>query len=677
MNKKISPYFILLTTLLLFSIQSISAQIIDKAEAIKKSADGTLKFAYLADIHIAIGSTSIADIEASVKDINALDDIQFVILAGDITEFGSDEEIKIAASIFAKFNKPWFILSGNHDSKWSESGCNTFAKVFGYEFFDFVVGPEKNGGIQEGIRFIGNNSGPNMRMAPALVPRESILKLDSVSRVVPKDQIVIYINHYPLDEQMLNWFEVTGILKKMNTQLVMCGHGHNNMVLDFDGIPAVMGRSNLRTGRAGAGYNIVTIAGGIINFQERYIDIQNSQGKTLAPWFKLRMSEGSAYNNTQSSIKLKSIKEPLNQTFIEQNSNSTVREIWSIRDNFDIGSAALFVPNKITSSKSGDKIRGQEFEGIIYYANTEGVVKAVSFSADSLEPKKILWSYTTGGKIFSSPAVDKGRLVIGSSDGFIYCLNAINGNLVWKVAAKKSVLATAAIFKNIVYIGSSDGVFRAIDLISGSLVWSFDGVEGFVESKAFVDNSGVFFGSWGSHFYALNPKSGKLMWSWTNKKGRGLSPAAVWPVKTYSSHSKIFIVTPERITYALDAATGSELWREKGGRESIGISPNASVIYVKTMQDTVLAYNSENIPTLLWKSNTGFGYEISPSPITSTSQLVFIPTDKGDIFALRAIDGSVAWRYKFSIALINYIQPLPANKLLVSSMDGKVGVLQY
>ncbi len=385
-------------------------------------------------------------------------------------------------------------------------------------------------------------------------------------------------------------------------------------------------------------------------------------------------------------------------------------------------------------------------------------------------------------------------MVIGSSDGFIYCLDAINGSLIWKVGAAKSVLASPAIFNGIVYIGASDGVFRAINLQTGRLVWSFNDVAGFVESKAFVDNSGVYFGSWGSRFYALNPKSGKLLWSWTNGKGRGLSPAAVWPVKSTGkstgnrtgkstgnptgkssagnsaytslyngSGSQIFFVTPERMTHALDATSGRELWRARGGREAIGISPDASVIYVKTMQDTVIAYytgryspkyspkfstkysqnsaklrdqkdagdqretanrsrnappppadylanptsanrTSDNRPSgnrpsgnstqsfsakpgdsqnqplnlpVLWKSNAGFGYEIAPSPITTTSELIFIPTDKGDIFALRSSDGSVAWRYKFSIALINYIQPLEGNRLLVSSMDGKVGILAY
>ncbi|NCB20056.1 MAG: hypothetical protein EOM61_10610, partial [Bacteroidia bacterium] len=38
-----------------------------------------VRFAYLTDVHISVGTTNVDDLENSVKDINALDDIDFVI----------------------------------------------------------------------------------------------------------------------------------------------------------------------------------------------------------------------------------------------------------------------------------------------------------------------------------------------------------------------------------------------------------------------------------------------------------------------------------------------------------------------------------------------------------------------------------------------------------------------
>ena len=172
-----------------------------------------------------------------------------------------------------------------------------------------------------------------------------------------------------------------------------------------------------------------------------------------------------------------------------------------------------------------------------------------------------------------------------------------------------------------------------------------------------------------------------------------LSPAAVWPIK---ANGNIIFATPERVTYGLDAKTGKQLWRIRGGRESVGLSPDGQHYYVKVMKDSVYAYTTQMVavasqmqkmtmgPQKKWGSDAQFGYEIAPTPITSVPYggkedkgLVFVPTDKGNIIALNHTDGSIAWKHKVSFALINYIQPLENNRLLVSTMDGIVTVLEY
>lgn len=461
----------------------------------------------------------------------------------------------------------------------------------------------------------------------------------------------------------------------------MCGHGHNNRTYNYKvpGSPntavtpvirGVMGRSNLRAGKGAHGYNLVTIdqTAATITFQER-------EGRqTKAPWHTLKMLT----------------PPPAIKTTL----------LFDYQDDTDIGSGAVTDGNRI------------------FWANASGVIKAFdvpSLSSAGLKNLQPAWTFRTGGKIFSTPAIADGKLVVGSSDTYIYSLDIKTGKLLWKYKATKSVLASPTIHKGVVYIGASDGIFRALDLKTGKLVWEFKGVVGFVESKAWVDDSGVYFGTWGSMLYALSPKDGSLLWSWTNHKGRGLSPAAVWPVK---ANGKIFVATPERMTHAIDATTGTELWRARGGRESVGLSPDATTLYIKTMQDTVFAYRTDvnftpvsspastsaaqsqntqtqtgaqssqskpaisNVVPLTdyslrkWTSHTGYGYEIAPSAITSAYGYVFIPTDKGNIFVLNEADGSVAGIIRFSGALINHILPTGNRQILVSSMDGRVALLK-
>lgn len=590
------------------------------------------RFAYLADTHIAEGAASVGDLTACIEDINKDSTISFTIFAGDITEFGADREIKLAKSIIDRLEKPYYIVAGNHDAKWSESGCNTFASVFGYEHFEFDA---------FGIKFIGTNSGPNMRMAPALVPRESIVWLDSLVKAIPTYQPVIFVNHYPMDTSVLNWFEVVDILKESDIQLLMGGHWHNNTILNYEGIPGILGRSSMATGKKGPGYSIVTIADGKISIQEKVVGMEAKN-----PWFTLSMTEAVPYNMRNEAKSYPRPDYSCNEKY------SSVKELWTIKETSDLGTGAAF---------SGD---------CAVYTTTQGAVKCVSLQDGSLK-----WSVSTGGKVFSTPAISKGMVVVGSTDNKIYCYSLKNGKLLWEHNCDKSVLASPAIYKDVVYIGSSDGRFRALKLKDGKMKWSYPDVKGFIESKAYVDDKQVVVGDWGNTLYSFDTKTGTLQWTWKTKGSRMYSPAAVWPVK---ANGRIFVTTPRRMTYAIEASSGNTVWSHRGGRESIGISPVGDRVYVKAMGDTVFCFSTQSgTPEVIWASDAEFGYEISPTPITTDSELVFVPTDKGDIIALKAADGSIVWRHKLSYALINYIQPIEGRKLLVTTMDGKVSLLSY
>ena len=612
-----------------------------------------VKFAFLTDVHLCEGSPRIENLQRCIADINSQDDIQFTIFGGDITEFGADSEISLAKSLIDELDHPYWIAAGNHDAKWSESGCNTFAKVFGYEQFEFEAG---------GIKFLGCNSGPNMRMAPALLPHESLVWLDSIMTATPKEQPVIFVNHYPQDTSILNYFQVMNTLKKGNIQLLIGGHWHRNTILNYEGVPGILGRSPDRGKEVG--YNIIEIKDGTFTAHDRILVDQEGnviQPEDREPWYTQRLTDTPQYEPDRAAGRDNPYGLPLDYPFLKFDVNREfpqVREIWRTQDEGDIGCGAI---------KAGN---------IVLYANETGVVKAL----DAATGREV-WRFATEGKVFSTPAVWKKRVVIGSTDGYIYCLSLKNGRLRWRYRCNKSVLATPVIQDGIAYVGSSDHVFRALKVRNGRLLWARDGIAGFVECKPFIDKEQIVFGDWANTLYSLDPRTGEVQWTWKTKGSRMYSPAAVYPVKAFG---KIFLVTPERKTYALDARTGEQLWVSAGGRESIGISPTGWTIYVKTMFDSVLAFVTESSrlddeADIRWESHPGFGYEIAPTPSACSAdcQLVFVPTDKGNLFCLNAADGSVVWKHKISVALINSIVPLPGNQLLIATMDGVVTLLQY
>jgi outer membrane protein assembly factor BamB/predicted MPP superfamily phosphohydrolase len=590
------------------------------------------QFAHVTDIHIG-SSTSVEDLERTVNDINSQSDIDFVILSGDITEFGSDQELREARALIDQLTKPWYVVPGNHDSKWSESGNNSFVRIFGCEEFSF----EKNGYL-----FIGTASGPNMRMAPGLVPREQVVYLDSVlANMTDPDQPIVFVNHYPLDESLSNWHKVIDLLKTRNIQATLLGHGHQNKLFNFEGIPGLMGRSNLRAKQDTGAYNLVTIARDTMFYAER-----TPGGATHAIWCRVPLKN---HQFEQDTTQWPRPDYSVNDQF------PTVKTVWEMQDSSDIGTGI---------GCSGN---------LAVYANTKGEIVALNLTSGEKA-----WRYQTSGKIYSTPAIAKNRVVCASTDNSIYCLDLKTGKLRWTFSGKKSIVASPVIDQNAVYIGSSEGVFRSINLLSGKLNWQYEGVNNFVETRPLIYQGMVYFGSWGNTFYALDKKTGKLVWKREKYTNRMLSPAAVWPV---AANGKVFIVAPDRHMTALNAQTGEEIWDsgKYSCRESIGISADGELVYIKNMNEGNVDafYTHADEQQLAWECPAALGYEIAPSPITEDGNLVFVPTTAGVVCAIDKTTHQIAWKYKLSNALVNMIVPIYDSQVLISTLDGKVACLAY
>src|ERR1700740_2112486 len=102
------------------------------------SQNRPFRFALLSDTHIGSpNGSSEEDLRRTVRDLDAMNDIDFVVITGDITELGTNQQLKLAKQILDSLNKPWYIIPGNHDAGWSESGGDAFAQTFGNDKFIF------------------------------------------------------------------------------------------------------------------------------------------------------------------------------------------------------------------------------------------------------------------------------------------------------------------------------------------------------------------------------------------------------------------------------------------------------------------------------------------------------------------------------------------------------------
>ena len=70
-------------------------------------------------------------------------------------------------------------------------------------------------------------------------------------------------------------------------------------------------------------------------------------------------------------------------------------------------------------------------DGKVFVAATDAHTVNALAAADGHK----LWTFTTGGRIDSSPTLYKGMVLFGSADGWIYCVGAADGVLVWRFRA--------------------------------------------------------------------------------------------------------------------------------------------------------------------------------------------------------------------------------------------------
>lgn len=603
-----------------------------------QAQQAVFRFAQLTDIHLSPNNPNpTEDLLRSIAQINATDSIDFVLVTGDIAEEGDRATMEKVKSCLDLLKVKYYVVLGNHETKWSDSGCTAFGEIFGGERFEFE---------HKGFLFLGFNSGPLMRMAYGhVVPQDIRWMTETMDRYNAgnsrPDKPVILVTHYPMTEgDVDNWYEVTDAVRPYNIRLFIGGHYHRDRDLRYDGIPGILMRSNLRDKDEKPGYGIYEITeDSILVYTQRI-------GEPKRQWAAFSLTD-SYYDRNGKAQKYPDFS--VNKEYAQ------VQEQWIVQTGAGIYCSPAVEKDKV--------FVGDDLGRLTAYALKNG---------------KKLWSFQSGKRIVGTPAVSEGIVVFGSADCKIYGLDAQNGNLLWTVEAAEPVLGAVTIENSIAYIGASDHTFRAVNIRTGEVKWAFAGVRGYIETKPLVTDNKVIFGAWDNTLYALNKADGKELWKWTGGLTRmHFSPAAVWPV---AADGKVFITDPQRAMTAIDIETGNTVWRtfQSMVRETIGLSEDKERIYSKTLNDSIVCYSTKgDQPHKLWASNVGFGYEHAPSMQVEKNGVVFGSTKEGLIFALEATTGKVLWKHKTGNSLISTVVPLDNNRVLFTATSGETGMLKF
>lgn len=589
------------------------------------SLNAQTKYAWLSDIHIGSPFAE-EDLEGVVNTINKMNEIEFVIATGDIAEKGRNDELQIAKNILDNLNIPYYIIPGNHDTKWSESGVTKFKELWKDDKFYFQY---KNS------HYIGLNSGIPWRGGGGHFDIEDIKWLASVVENIPADEEIYFYSHHPLDGDADNWFKVTNILREKNIKAVFVGHGHSNRLLNFNGIPAAMGRSTLRKNKPAYGFTLVE------SLKDTIIFYEVSGDSVYKSW------GGISKNLVLNIPKVDSLQ------FINYNADiKFTKELEAT-----LSAVPLIANNNIYAAAKNGKV---------YCLDMNGNIK---------------WTYDTRGTIFSKPAYANGILIVGTIEGDLITLDANNGKLIQIIGLGEAItsqLITYELKRNdyegsTVIVGTSNGNLYCYDIENLELIWENNSAEGMIETKPLIINDRIIFGSWDFYVYNIDAKSGGLNWRWTENRNFYYSNAACNPV---TDGKFIYVASPDKYVSAIDLLLGTTVWRKNEGEswESIGITSNKNFILIKGYMNKFFFLNPKD-GKIHKTVDLKYGLDTMPVEPIEVNGNVLFGSKNGTVNLIDKNYKHIPLMFT-GTARVHSVQHIEGKKFLTSNMDGKITVFE-
>ncbi|MFC2083456.1 PQQ-binding-like beta-propeller repeat protein [Bacteroidota bacterium] len=587
------------------------------------------KFAWISDLHIGYPEADM-ELDSVVQLVNNMSELKFLIASGDIAEKGRNDELERTKEILDRLEITYYIIPGNHDTKWSESGCTKFIEQWNNDKFIFKYDKDI---------FIGLNSGIPWRGGGGHIKPEDIQWLKQQLSSTDTTDNIYFVVHHPLDESIDNWYVITNVLRNYNIKAVLYGHGHENKITDFNNIPAVMCRSTLSKNKNSWGFTVVQKDSNSLTFYEAEKDT------VYQPWGKI---------NFDQNIEIQLID---STEFI----------------NYD---AEVNWINKLDATVSAEPLI---YNNKIFTASINGIVTCFDSSGS------MIWDFDTFGNIYSKPAAMDNWLVVGTIQGDLYTLDSETGYQVNAMGFDDAITSQLVTFdyenevnfmapketnsKAAVIIGTSKGNVYCYDLETLQEIWISNDPGGMIETKPLIINNRIIFGCWDSYLYCLDAREGWLIWRWSEVNNFYYSPAACKPI---SDGKTVYITTPQKYVYAVDLNLGATKWKKNDFQawESIGISDDYKKLFIKSFKDKFYIVSTKKKKRIR-EINIKFGIDTMPcQPIEWNSNILF-GSKNGHVYKIDK-------KYKYLKLLflgpsrVHTIQHFNNNNFVASNMDGTI-----
>ncbi len=546
-----------------------------------RSADESFEFIFFTDTHVAF-QRNVTECREMLAKIKTLTSPAFAINGGDVTEYGWAGEFDNYQTLIREFGIKTYDTAGNHDVRWSPQGVKIFRERLGepYGYFQH----------QDCHFLVLDSTVPLSHWGHYEKPQLKWLeyRLDKIGR---DDPIFVTTHHWVGrdDLRVDNEEALRKLLEPYNVRLIFNGHGHNDLVWQWDGMTNTMNRglyqgsweriqvdrdaNQIRLDRwrkesqkferlATVRLDALTRGRSVWAIKTGPIETTGSMTSPHAEITEYRWNEGKWTPVAEGVIAFVGLV-PGSQTLSLRGAGrdesvaikvrspeSALEQVWERE-----------LPGGVMSHV---ELHGDE----LFLSMMDGSVSCLD--ADTGGQK---WIARTGGYCHSTPCVEDGIVIVGSADAFMYGLDRATGKERWRFKTEGPVYASAVVAKGLAVFGSGDGIFYGVSVATGELGWKRDMPKSntaFCKSRASTDGERVFLGAWDSHLYGLDAATGQTIWRKAcQERTFAFSPAISSPA--YAG-GKVYVAANGNGLFCFDAITGEQVWMVESPGEKYGHS---------------------------------------------------------------------------------------------------------
>ncbi len=255
-----------------------------------------------------------------------------------------------------------------------------------------------------------------------------------------------------------------------------------------------------------------------------------------------------------------------------------------------------------------------------------------------------IWYHSLDTPVLFAPVIDKGRVYLLASDGYLHVLHVLKGAEEWRVPVGGELTSNGlAVANGLIYLAIAGHSITALDASNGQERWHFD-TGGLVRAAPLVVGRDLLVTSGANSLWCLDALTGAKYWVFHSED----TLAEFWPTRTTPTVSDglVYVALGASNEFdALNLRTGRKVWEVALRERMTGgpmIDEALGLVYIVTWSGRVVALDAHS-GAIRWDVRLAGGSETSPA-LSKEQNLLYLGSFDGSFYSLDARTGQTQWQ---------------------------------